>query len=200
MCARATSFIFDTRTDVLVTVSTFLRQKMSRPGVNGFETENVSIWGGLQPPTFKFMPNTIAIWAIRARHLLSHVFEYWLWWHRYFWRKFNWNFNCVRATSFIFDTRTGVLVKVSKSLRQKLSRPEGGGGGPEPPKFGFMPNALTVWAIKFRHLLSHVFEYWIWWYRYFLNKVNIWNVTCVLYEAPNKLYMIRCHSMCNKAS
>ena len=29
-----------------------------------------------------------------------------------------------RATAFIFDTRTDVLVKVSKVLRQKLSRPE----------------------------------------------------------------------------
>ena len=29
-----------------------------------------------------------------------------------------------RATAFIFDTQTGVLVKVSKFLRQKLSRPE----------------------------------------------------------------------------
>ena len=31
----------------------------------------------------------------------------------------------MRATSFIFDTRTGVLVKVSTFLRQKMSRREG---------------------------------------------------------------------------
>ena len=32
-----------------------------------------------------------------------------------FWSKVNiWNVNCARATAFIFDTRTGVLVKVSK--------------------------------------------------------------------------------------
>ena len=43
-----------------------------------------------------------------------------------FWSKVNlWNVNCARATAFIFDTRTGVLWKVSKSLRQKMSRPEG---------------------------------------------------------------------------
>ena len=44
----------------------------------------------------------------------------------YFLSKANiWNVNCVRATALIFDTRTGVLVKVSKFLRQKMSRPEG---------------------------------------------------------------------------
>ena len=46
------------------------------------------------------------IWAIKARHLLSHVFEYCLWWYRYFWSKVNiWNVNCAWATEFIFDTR-----------------------------------------------------------------------------------------------
>ena len=45
---------------------------------------------------------------------------------RYFWSKVNIrNVNCVRATAFVFDTRTDVLVKVSKFLRQKMSRPEG---------------------------------------------------------------------------
>ena len=44
----------------------------------------------------------------------------------YFWSKVNiWYVNCARATSVIFDTRTGVIVKVSKFLRQKISRPEG---------------------------------------------------------------------------
>ena len=33
-CAQATAFIFDSRTDVLVKVSMFLRQKISRPEVN----------------------------------------------------------------------------------------------------------------------------------------------------------------------
>ena len=64
-----------------------------------------------------------------------------------------WNVNCARATAFIFDTRTGVLVKVSTFLRQKMSRPE---GDTKPPTFGFMPNAITYWARRARHLLSHV--------------------------------------------
>ena len=91
-----------------------------------FETENVSTWGGLKPLTFGFMPNALTIWAIRARHLLSHIFLYWLGWYRYFWSKINiWKVNCGWITAFIFDTRTDVLVKVSKFLRQKMSRPEG---------------------------------------------------------------------------
>ena len=36
-----------------------------------------------------------------------------------------WNVNFARATAFILDTRTGVLVKVPEFLRQKMSRPEG---------------------------------------------------------------------------
>ena len=40
----------------------------------------------------------------------------------------------------------------------------------------FMPNALTIWAIRARHLLS--FQYWLWRYRYFWSKVNIWHVNC----------------------
>ena len=43
--------------------------------VKVFETENVSTWGGLEPPTFGFMPNALTYLAIRARHLLSHVFN-----------------------------------------------------------------------------------------------------------------------------
>ena len=90
-----------------------------------------------------------------------------------FWNKVNiWNVKCARATTFIIDSRTDVLVKVSKIWRQKMSRPER-----EPPAFGFTPNALTNWTIRTRHLLSGVFEYWLWRYRYFLCKVNIWKVS-----------------------
>ena len=47
--------------------------------VKVFETENVSTCEGLEPPTVVFMPNALTIWAILARHLLSHVVEYWRW-------------------------------------------------------------------------------------------------------------------------
>ena len=79
----------------------------------------------------------------------------------YFWSKVDiWNVNCALATALIFDTRTDVLVKVSKFLRQKMSRPE---RDSIPSTFGFMPNALTIWIIRARHLLSHVFtrgQFW----------------------------------------
>ena len=99
----------------IVVVRGWMLDGCSRESVKVFETENVSTWGGLEPPTSGFMPNALTIWAIRARHLLSHVFEYWLWWYRYFGSNVNiWNVNCARATAFIFDTRADVPVKVSK--------------------------------------------------------------------------------------
>ena len=75
---------------------------------------------GLEPPTFGFMPNAVTYWAIRARHLLAYGFEHWLWRNRYFWNKVSiWNDNCARATAFTFDTRTVVLVIVSKIWERK---------------------------------------------------------------------------------
>ena len=37
--------------------------------------------GELEFPTFGFIPNDLTTCAIRARQLLSHVFEYWFWWY-----------------------------------------------------------------------------------------------------------------------
>ena len=52
------------------------------------------------------MPNALTYWAIRARHLLSHIVEYWLWRYSYFWSKVNiLNIKCALATAFIFDTQ-----------------------------------------------------------------------------------------------
>ena len=84
-----------------------------------FEAENVSTWGGLEPPTFEFMPNVLTIWASRARHLLSHVFDYSLWRYRFCSKVNIWNVNFARATTFIFVSRTIVLVKVSKFWGRK---------------------------------------------------------------------------------
>ena len=111
------------------------------------------------------------VWATGARHLLFHAFEYWLWRYKsslgrdIFCLKNSdafsgrsvreycphavdiytgniWNVNCVWTTTYNFDTRTDVLVKVSKFVRLKMSRPEGDS--------------------RARLLLSHVFEYWRW--------------------------------------
>ena len=86
-----------------------------------FWNRKFSTWGGLEPPIFGFMPNALTNWAIRARHSLFHVFFlYWLWRYRYFWRKVDiWNANCTRATAFIFDIQTDVLMKVSTFLDSK---------------------------------------------------------------------------------
>ena len=97
---------FDTQTGVLGKV---------------FETENVSTWGWLQPPTFGFMPNALTVWAIRARHLLllSHVFEHWLWWYRYFWSKVNiWTFEMltVHGQQHSFSTHERVFLGKCQSF------------------------------------------------------------------------------------
>ena len=126
-------------------MSTVLRQqylfqltnRYSFESVKDLETENVSTWGGLEPPTFGFMPNALTTWAIRATRLLSHVFEYWLCQYRYFLSKVNiWKVNCAKATAFIFDSQTDVLVKVSEDLETEKVLTW---GGLEPPTFGFMP-------------------------------------------------------------
>ena len=74
--------------------------------VKVFETENVSTWGGLESATSGFMQNALAYWAIRARHLLSQVVEYWLWRYWYFWSKVNmWNVKLtVRRQQHSFST------------------------------------------------------------------------------------------------
>ena len=62
--------------------------------------------------------------SYKGQAFAAQCFWRWFWRNRYFWSKTNiWNVNCAPATAFIFDTRTGVLVKVSKILRQKMSRP-----------------------------------------------------------------------------
>ena len=163
-CARATSFIFDTRTVVLVKVSKFLRQKMSHVECSNllnyqgqtfavpcfeywlwqyrYSLSKVNIWNVNCARTTSFIFDTRMVVLVRPSNLRIHAecsillsyqghtfavpcFDYWFWRYRYFWSKVNiWNVNCVRATAFIFDTRTVVLVKVLKFLRQKMSRPE----------------------------------------------------------------------------
>ena len=69
-----------------------------------------------------------------------------------FWSKVNiWNVNCAQATAFIFDTRTDVLMKVWKFLRQKISQPE---GEFNPLTFGFMRNVWTMFQIDISKLVE----------------------------------------------
>ena len=106
---------------------------------------NASTQGRLEPPTFWFKPNALTI------ELSGTNISYLIFWNtgssgidRLVCNVNIWNVNCVQATAFIFDSRTAVLVKGSGFLRQRMSQPE---GDSYPPTFGFMPNALTIWAI-----------------------------------------------------
>ena len=85
-----------------------------------------------------------------------------------------WNVNCVRSTAFIFDTRTDGLVKVSKFLRQHMSRPQG-----RTPNFWIhtkysKPIEISVPDISCPRFLNNgsggIDIFW--------SEVNIWNVNC----------------------
>ena len=157
--------------NTIITI-TFLR-------VNVLGTGNISTWGGLE---------------IRARYLLFHVFEYWLWRYRYFQSKVNmWNVNCSRATAFIFDTRSCESANFFETGNISIW------GGLEPPTFRFMPNALTIWAIRARHLLSHVFEYWLWWYRHFFQVKLAFEMLTVRrqqhsFSTHDRMFVWKCQS------
>ena len=85
--------------------------------VKSFWDRKISTWGGLEPPTFGFMPNALTYWAIRARHLLSHGLNTGPGGLDIFLSKVNiWNVNCARATAFIFDTRTGDLFDIFPNM------------------------------------------------------------------------------------
>ena len=112
-CARATAFIFrHTYGCSLWKCQSFWDRKCLN--LRGTQTPNLRIHAECSNH-LSYQGQTFAV----------PCFEYWLWRYRYFWSKVNiWNVNCAWATVFIFDTWTGALVKVSKFLRQKMSRPE----------------------------------------------------------------------------
>ena len=77
-------------------------------------------------------------------------------------------------------------------------------GGLELRTVGFMPNVLTVWAIRATHMLSHVCEYWLWRGRYFCNKYNIWHVnyaraTTFIFGSPTNVELLwKCRGFWNR--
>ena len=85
-----------------------------------FWDKNASIWGELE--TFGFMSNALTIWVLSGPDICSPMF-----WNTgsggidIFVVKLPFAMLTVRrATSFIFGSRTDVLVKVSKFLREKI--------------------------------------------------------------------------------
>ena len=189
-CARATSFIFDTRTDVLVNVSNFLTQKKSRS--EGDSNPQLSIHAECSNhlnaltiylkniyttrATVQNIGHSICLALIGPDICCVICYEHWLWRYRYFWSKVNiWNVNCARATALIFDTRTDVLVKVSNIMRQKMSRSDGD-SNPQPSIHAECSNHLSYQGQTFA---VPCVEHWLWRCRYFLSKVIISNVNCV---------------------
>ena len=75
-CARATAFIFDTRTDVLLKVSTFLRQKMSRSGENSNPLNALRNIIHLEPTQHCTYSGNISL--VTSAHLRYHQIIVWL--------------------------------------------------------------------------------------------------------------------------
>ena len=102
-------------------------------------------------------------------HLCCFTAPFYVYVSYVFWSEVNiWNINCARATAFIFDTRTDVLVKVWKFLRKKMSRPEGD-SNPQPSDSCECSNHFNYQSQTFA---VHVFEYWLWQCRYFEVKLT----------------------------
>ena len=82
-----------------------------------------------------------------------------------------WNVSCVRE-AHLFSTHERMFLWKCGSFRKRKYIDL---RGLEPPTFGFMPNALSTWAIRARPLLSHILEYWFWRHRYFCSQVNVFS-------------------------
>ena len=143
----------------------FLTHGCPGENVEVFETENVSNQMELEPLTLEFIPNAPPV------ELPGSVICYPMFWNTgsggidIFVYKFNsWNINCLRATAFIFDSRTDALEKVSTFFQKKTALTQ---TGIELPTFGFMYDCSNNWATGGNLLLSHVLEYWLWQYRCF---------------------------------
>ena len=100
----------------------------------------------------------------------------WLWvvkWFVIFLSKANiWNVNCARATTFIFDTQTGVLVKVSKFWDRKCLNLK----GTRTPNLRIHAECSNLLSYQGQTFAVPCFITWQ--DRYFWSKVNIWNVNC----------------------
>ena len=109
-CAWATAFIFNIRVIFLLKCQRFWDRKCV--GLVGTRTPKLRT----HAECYNHLSEIFAV----------PYFEYWFWRHEHFLSKVNmWNASCVRAQTFICDTRTDIIVKVTKCLKQKMSPPEG---------------------------------------------------------------------------
>ena len=85
-----------------------------------WDRKYLDLRGTRTPPTFPFMPNALTYWAIRARHLLSHVVEYWLWRYRYFFKvKSTFEMLTVRGQQHSFLTHERVFLGKCQSFSDR---------------------------------------------------------------------------------
>ena len=115
--------------------------------VKVFDTENVSTWGALEPPTFGFMPNALAI-GLSGPEICCPMFlntgsdgtdilEVMVTFEKL----------TVRWQQHSFPTHERMFLWNCQSFEtENVST----GWELEHPTFGFMPNALTIWTIRAR--------------------------------------------------
>ena len=89
---------------------------------------------------------------VTIAHIHTYIYEYiqihtYKYIYIYIWSKHQSKITFETFTASIYDSRTDVLVKVSKFLRQKTYRRE---GVLEHSTFGFMQNALNIWPMRAR--------------------------------------------------
>ena len=127
------------------------------------------LWSAPEPTVEQTM-ETPVFWDTVALIMTSLQYVEWIWWEQSYSRMsifevmLTFEMLTVRRQQHSFSTHGRVFLRKCQSFwdRKCLDL-----RGTRPPNFGFMPNALNYWAIRARHLLSHVFEHWLWWYRYF---------------------------------
>ena len=85
-----------------------------------------------------------SVFALDSGYIISIILGWFCWWHfeKVVYKVNIWTVNSVQSAALILDSGTDVLVKVLKFLTEHISTR----GGLEHQTFGFMPNALTIWA------------------------------------------------------
>ena len=143
--------------------------------VKVFETENVSTWGGLEPPTFGFMPNALTYWVIRARHLLSHVLNTGSRGIDTFEVKLTFDMFTVRGHQHSFSTHERVFLWKCQSFwdRKCLHL-----RGTRTPNIRIHAECSKLLSYQGQTFAVPCIEHWLWRYRYFWSKVTIWYVDC----------------------
>ena len=115
-------------------------------------------------------------WKCQGRTFAVPCFEHWLWRYRYFLSKVNiWNVNCVRGQQHSFSTHVRVFLWKCQSFWDRKCIDLRGTRTPNLLIHAECSNLLSYQGQTFA---VPCFEHWLWWYRYFWSKVNIWNVNC----------------------